>query len=273
MNVPRHEDCCILNSGPGSWAFEPLARSLASALGVEICDTPRSYNYLLHWESGLLNADQRSFIPIESIEIAADKRRLAAAFTEANVPTPETLLIPSFAAAVDLVRTRPEKQWCLKYPTGCGGKGHRLLSPGDSEPPNWPKPFVVQEFIRLPEPEVYRTYCADGELFGWMVRRFPKGKASSPWVAHARGARYARLEAIPDSAVAASRSALACTGLMDSFGCADLIQRPTGEWLVLEVGTDGLFNHADRDLGDPEFEAKLLHKVAASFWNRARSSS
>jgi len=29
---------------------------------------------------------------------------------------------------------------------------------------------------------------------------------------------------------------------LESFGCVDLLQRPTGEWVMLAVGTDGLFS-------------------------------
>jgi hypothetical protein len=127
----------------------------------------------------------------------------------------------------------------------------------------------VQEFIRLEEPAVYRTYCAAGELFGWVLRRFPQGVKQSPWVAHARGARYLRLNRIPESAQIAARTALDCAGLTDSFGCVDLLQRPSGEWLVLEIGTDGLFNHVDRDLDAPELEAEIQTRIARAFWQKA----
>ena len=40
--------------------------------------------------------------------------------------------------------------------------------------------------------------------------------------------------------------------------------------MVLEVGTDGLHNHIDRDLGDPELEREL-RRVAESFWARVGS--
>jgi hypothetical protein len=55
------------------------------------------------------------------------------------------------------------REWCLKYPTVCGASGHRMVSAQDAEPRNWPRPFVVQEFIRMDRPEVYRIYCA-GQL-------------------------------------------------------------------------------------------------------------
>src|SRR5687767_6665871 len=88
-----------------------------------------------------------------------------------------------------------------------------------------------------------RTYCAAGEMFGWVARRFPEGTRVSPWVAHARGARYVRLGNPPFEACEAARRALLATQLWDSFGCVDLLRKLSGEWVVLEVGTDGLFNH------------------------------
>src|SRR5579859_7243678 len=217
------DDCCVLNSGNGSWAFEPLANQLARLLGIEVSDQPRRFNYLLFRESPTLPANCRSFVPLEAIRLASDKRLLATVFNEHRVPTPETMAIEDFAQVQDYIRSQPAKQWCLKYPISCGANGHRRLSLGDSEPANWPRPFVVQEFIPMISPEVYRTYCAGGELFGWVVRRFPEGVKPSPWVAHARGARYANAGAAPRDALDAARSALQTTKLIDSFGCADLL--------------------------------------------------
>ena len=64
--------------------------------------------------------------------------------------------------------------------------------------------------------------------------------------------------------------ALNAAGLLDSFGCADLIHSPHGEWLVLEVGTDGLTSHVDRDLGIPELEREVRRRVAEAFWACSR---
>src|ERR1700744_3152169 len=241
------KDCCVLNSGAGSWAFEPLAQLLSQALGIEISGSPRRFNYLLHLENTALLDSFSSFIPIEAIRIASDKRLLATAFNQHHVPIPQTVLIETFDDSQKFLSNHPAQKWCLKFPTGCGARGHRRLSLGDVEPPNWPRPFVVQEFIELVEPEVYRTYCAGGELFGWVVRRFPRGSQPSPWVAHARGARYVRLPDAPPDAFKVAEAALVATKLWNSFGCVDLLCKPNGEWVALEVGTDGLFNHVDRE--------------------------
>lgn len=121
----------------------------------------------------------------------------------------------------------------------------------------------------MERPEVYRTYGAAGEIFGWVARKYPEGTKPSPWVAHARGARYERAGTLPDEARKAARVALAATGLLNSFGCADLIRKASGEWVVLEVGTDGLYNHVDRDVGDSDLENELNRRLAEAFWQRA----
>jgi len=261
--------CCVWNDGYGAWAFDRLAADLSSLLGVDVSDKPRRFNYLLHLEDSSQIPDCRLFIPIEAIRLAGDKRQLALVFHQHGVPTPLTRLFDNFDQVKNFVSLHRDTQWCLKYPTGCGGAGHQLISEGTAEPVNWPRPFIVQEFIRLERPFVCRIYCAGGELFGWLMRRFRDGIASSPWVAHARGARYLRLGQAPTEALAAARRAVVATGLWTSFGCVDLIARPTGEWVVLEVGTDGLFNHVDRDVGDRDFENELRKRVADAFWKAA----
>lgn len=268
MNLPRKE-CCILNSGAGAWAFEPLANQLSAALEIDVSEKPRDFNYILHVEDHKVAQSCRSFIPFEAIQYASDKRSLATVFNENRIQTPHTALFNEFEDAKKFIRSNANKQWCLKYPTSCGANGHRSLCDSDSEPTNWPKPYVVQEFIPLAEPEVYRTYCAGGEIFGWVVRRFPKGTKTSPWVAHAQGARYENLHEPPTAAVKVAEPAFQATKLWNTFGCVDLICSPDKGWLVLEVGTDGLFNHVDREIGDPAFENILLQKIVKAFWQEA----
>jgi len=269
MQLNRNE-CCVLNSGTGSWAFEPLANQLSAVLGIDVSDRPRRFNYLMHVEDTKLLDGCASFVPVSSIRLAADKRLLAQVFLGKNVPTPQTSLIEQFGEVQNFVRANASKKWCLKYPTSCGASGHRTVSATDDTPPNWPTPYVVQEFIELKQPEVYRTYCAGGEMFGWVARRFPAGSKPSLWVAHARGARYVKLDQAPPKALEAAKSALAATELWNSFGCVDLLCKPTGEWVVLEVGTDGLFNHVDHDIGDAPFERQIDERIAAAFWRAAR---
>lgn len=259
---------CILNSGGGAWAFASLADQLSRALWLDVAQRPYEFNYLLHCDEPTTLAGLGLFISTQSMVLAADKRRLAEVSVDAGVPIPETHLLDSPDRLQQLLNAEPRREWCVKYPTGCGAAGHRLLSGGLTLPESWPRPLVVQEFIRLEKPEVYRTYAAGGQVFGWVVRRFPQGVAPSPWVAHARGARYQDSGQAPPEALAAAKSALQATGLLPTFGCVDLLQRPSGEWVVLEVGTDGLFNHVDRELGLPAIEEQLQRFVAEAFWAR-----
>jgi hypothetical protein len=196
---------------------------------------------------------------------------LAQCFAEHQVPRPRTELLEMYAEVQAFLTAEANEgtQWCLKFPTGCGASGHRMLGRGEGEPARWPRPFVVQEFIRMEAPAVYRLYAAGGELFGWIVRRYATG-GGSPWVAHARGAQYATLGEPPREAVEAARQALTATGLLESFGCADLIPAPDGRWLVLEVGTDGLYNHVDREIDDPSLLAEIHTRIARAFWQKAK---
>lgn len=265
----RPEVCCVLNAGGGAWAFDALARRLADDLWVDVSDAPRAYNYLLASDDPDPTRGGDLFVPAAAVRLAADKRLQARVFALHAVPTPETHLVATLDDAHRLCAANPGREWCVKFPTACGGSGHRLLAPGLALPASWPRPFVVQEFVRLERPEVYRTYAAGGRLFGWVVRRFPEGAKPSPWVAHSRGARYEPAGEPPAAATAAARSALAATGLLDSFGCADLLPAPGGGWLVLEVGTDGPTSHVDRALGLPELEREIRRRVAEAFWVRA----
>jgi len=264
------DDCCALNGGKGAWAFAPLAEQLSLALGVPISEQPRRFNYLLHFDSIDVDFTGESFIPLSAIRIAADKRLMAGVFAQHAVPTPHTRLLEHFDDVIRFVSVNAQSEWCLKYPTGCRASGHRLIDATSSEPPNWPRPFVVQEFIRMERPEVYRLYGAGGRIFGWLARRFPGGTRATPWVAHARGARYELAGDAPRQAIDVVTAALKATGLFASFGCVDLLKRPSGEWVALEVGTDGIYNHVDRDLGIPSMERDLSDRIADAFWRWAR---
>lgn len=242
------------------------------ALAIAVSEQPHRFNYLLHVEDSRLLENCSSFVPIDSIQLASDKRLLAHVFLESKVPTLQTILLERFDEVQNLIRANRTKKCCLKNPTSCGANGRRRLSISDDALPNWPTPYVVQEFIELKEPEVYRTYCAGGEMFGWVARRLPVSGKPSPWVAHARGAKYVKLNTAPKKALKAAKSALVATGLWNSFGCVDLLCKPTEEWVVLEVGTDGLFNHVDRDIGDSIFERHIEEQIAADFWRAANQA-
>jgi len=257
----------ILSSGAGAWAFEEHAGRLSSVFGVPVLDRaqPLKLVYLLAWDRTDPPKCAGLFIPFEAVRIAGDKRLQAERFAAAGVATPRTLLLATAADVDGVIAAEPDTRWVLKYPTGCGASGHRLLAEGVALPTDWPRPYVVQEFIELEAPEVYRLYCAGGELFGWNARRFPAGTRPSPWVAHARGARYVTAGEAPAEARDEARKALAATGLLESFGCVDLLRANDGRWLVLEVGTDGVNNHVDRGLDLPELEAEIDGRLSRAF--------
>lgn len=255
----------ILNQGKGAWAFSELAEQLSAALWLPVIEEPAEINYVLFWEGP--ERPPGSFIPGEAVDIAGDKRTQAQLFESAGVPTPLTVEFASFDEMTAHVADHADQRWVLKYPIGCGAAGHRILDAGATPPDNWPTPFILQEFIEMEEPEVYRTYCAGGSVFGWNVRRFPPDAAKpSPWVAHATGARYTVLDAPPAEAVDVATSALRAAKLLDAFGCVDLLPSPRG-WLALEVGTDGFNNYVDRDVPEP-LRTELDRRVAHAFWER-----
>lgn len=264
----------ILNQGRGAWAFSELADQLSSALRVPVVEKPAELNYVLFWDRDDV-AQPDSFVPWRSIEIAGDKRTQARLFAAADVPSPETLEFHEPGEVVAFVRDRTDRQWVLKYPIGCGAAGHRILELGEAPPTNWPAPLLLQEFVAMREPEVYRLYAAGGTIFGWNARRFPAdARKRSPWVAHATGARYTLAGPAPAAAAEVARRALLATNLLGSFGCVDLLHSARG-WLALEVGTDGLNNYVDRDVPEPlrtEIDrhiAEAFHRYLGSEMNRA----
>ncbi len=189
-----------------------------------------------------------------------------------NVSCPETHLIPDRNEAEAFLKNRTDISWCLKYPIGCGASGHRCLDHQTKLPEDWPRPYIIQEFVHLKVPGVFRLYGAGGNLFGWVARKFPPSIPPSPWVAHARGARYEPAGEAPPKALEIAHQALELAGLLNSFGCVDLIKRDSGEWLVLEIGTDGQFNHVDRQLSLEAMEQEIDHRVAKSFQTWAESA-
>lgn len=191
---------------------------------------------------------------------------MAEVFQKHDVAIPRTYLLDSPEQVQRVIELETDSRWVLKWPTGCGASGHRLIGAIDSIPEEWPRPYLVQEFIDLENPEVYRLYGIAGETFGWNVRRFPKGASSSPWVAHAQGAFYESVGIAPAEAEHQARKALAATELLDSFGCADLIHSRDGRWLVLEVNTDGIFNYVDRNISIPGIAEAIDRRIAKAFW-------
>jgi glutathione synthase/RimK-type ligase-like ATP-grasp enzyme len=261
----------ILNAGPPAWAFEDFARRMSSVLWLDVVREPPECFLMLGWDQEEAQPPGRSFVARHAIDIAGDKRLIAERFAAHGVPMPETRLLTTWAEIAHVIDADADETWVLKYPTASGGSGHRLLRRDALEPKAWPRPFVLQRFVRMPRPEVYRLYAIAGETFGWNARRFSDDGPTCPWVAHARGARYVVLDEAPKDAVETARAALAATDLLDSFGCADLVH--DGErWLALEVGTDGACGHVDRDVGDAALAHELDRRFAEAFWTWAAAT-
>jgi glutathione synthase/RimK-type ligase-like ATP-grasp enzyme len=268
MDASIASSCAIVNAGGGAWAFEEHAHRLARALWLEVRETAVDYLYLLAWDGPEPPPCREMFIRYEAILAASDKRRLAELFERHSVAVPRTYVLESEAQVRRLAEREPDTEWVLKWPTGCGASGHRLLRSDVPIPRDWPQPYLLQEFVRMESPEVYRLYCVAGETFGWNVRRFPPGGRSSPWVAHAQGARYENAGPAPEEAEHEARRALSAAGLLSSFGCADLLRDSRGKWLVLEVNTDGVFNHVDRDIRIAGLPEEIDRRLAEAFWTR-----
>jgi hypothetical protein len=96
------------------------------------------------------------------------------------------------------------------------------------------------------------------------VRRFPPGQGGE-LVAHALGARYFFDDPIDRAGLAIAERAIAATGHAAGFGVVDLLRAQDGAWLVLEVGSDGIFNVVDRDFGNEEFDSLLHAAIAVHF--------
>jgi glutathione synthase/RimK-type ligase-like ATP-grasp enzyme len=258
----------IFNSSEGKWAFDSLAQTLARSLWVDIGDVPGDLNYILCADAELIGDPIESFIPIESIRIAADKRKIEQRFKSYNVARPTTFILDSIAEIASLLASVDTHRWVLKYPTGCGGIHHRIIADVSQIPDKWPQPFLLQEFIEAIRPAVYRFYCVDRDLFGFNTRKFTDPARSSPWVAHANGASYDYTETPTPAAIAVAKSALIATGLYDSFGAVDLLQDDNGTWYALEVGTDGIYNHVDRDFENTSLTDELNERLAIAVWKQ-----
>jgi glutathione synthase/RimK-type ligase-like ATP-grasp enzyme len=258
----------IINQSEGKWVFEDLARILSRSLWVDVGEDAGSFNYILGTDYEIQDIAVDSFIPLKSIAIASDKRAIERKFAAHNVPRPQTFILTSTSEIDALIDRFDRQRWILKYPTGCGGMNHQIIDRSSQIPPHWPQPFLLQEFIESSQPAVYRIYCVGGHLFGFNVRRFSSPEISNPWVSHANGARYHHGETADREAIEVAKSALIATGLFDSFGVVDLVCDRFGKWYALEVGTDGIYNHVDRDIDNDALLDEINERLAVAFWQR-----
>ncbi len=252
--MKKKQSAAILHSGPWKKVFGQFPEYLSRLTGWPIVEDDRdiSFGYVLGWDEEKPPRCQ-TYIPFEAILSANDKREQYKRFKQFDVRIPETHLIDTKEGVFDFFESRPDKKWVLKWPDGCGGMGHQLLSSQTQITAFWRAPFLVQEFIRMNRPQVFRLTAADGIFFNWCVRKFPAEKKTSPWVSHALGAKFESIDQIPDEVEIEVKKALLATELFSSFGAVDLIQSEDGKWLVLEVNTDGVYHYVTREVGLPEY--------------------
>jgi hypothetical protein len=256
----------IVNGSGGKWIFEDLAEILSKSLWVDVSEDFGDANYILCTDYKKASNGRKSFIPLTAIEIASDKRKLEQSFQSYGVKRPKTLILQNLPEVRSILQKSKGNRWILKYPTGCGGMHHRIIQDVSEIPQRWPQPFLLQEFIDSIQPEVYRFYCVDGNLFGFNVRRFPSPEISTPWVSHANGAKYEYGEVPNNEAIDVAKSALISTGLYESFGVVDLVKDVRGSWYALEVGTDGIYNYVDRDIDNDRLFHEINERLAIAFW-------
>jgi glutathione synthase/RimK-type ligase-like ATP-grasp enzyme len=257
----------IVNPSHG-WAFEGLAQMLSRALWIDVREEIGDFNYLLELDVQIDRSNLNTFIPIRSIELASDKRKLEQVFDRFDVKRPKTFILEDADRIDEIIKEYPQDAWVLKYPTGCGAMHHQLIEHSSQIPLKWERPFLLQQFIKSDRPEVYRLYCVDGDIFGFNARRFEDSAERTLWVSHANGARYVHGEHPDNKAIEIAKQALIATELYQSFGAVDLIKDNNGEWYVLEVGTDGIYNYVDRDLDNENLLHEINERLAKAFWHR-----
>lgn len=258
----------ILNQSDGKWAFEDLAQMLSRVLWIDIKEEVGDLNYVLAIDNKINTNTLNTFIPIHSVDLASDKREVEKVFEKFKIRRPKTFVVKGREEAQTIIKENYQYSWILKYPTGCGGMHHRLIEDSSQIPKGWEAPYLLQEFIKSDRPEVYRLYCTDSELFGFNVRRFEDIKNKTPWVSHANGAKYVYGEKPNSKVIEIAKQALIATNLYQSFGIVDLIKDCAGEWYVLEVGTDGIYNYVDRDLENDSLLHELNERLAKAFWKK-----
>jgi hypothetical protein len=247
---------------PGDdWSFGPLADKLASFIGCGISEDEDGFCYVL---SAPKRADVHSYNPLPGLEVAADKRKQAEIFAKNGIPTPETHLLADENAVRDFLRSRADERWLLKFPTACGAFGHHLVSADFTAKRGWPQPFLLQRFIAMDIPRVYRVYCISGMAVGSTVRRFSAGKGGI-FVAHALGARYHHDDPVDEYGLAIAENAVVVAGFRWGFCVVDLLRDDAGNWLVLELGSDGIHNLVDRDYDNPELDLLVHTCIAMDF--------
>lgn len=268
MNSPEIK-AAILHKGRNKALFGDLPEYLSRKLEIPIVESDEKLElaYLLAWDEECpINCS--SFVPVSSIKIAHDKRIQAKLFIENEVQIPETYLLNTKEEVYAFISSRCDKKWLLKWPTGCGAIGHMFFTAETKFTKMWSPPYLLQEFICLSNPEVYRICVIEKELFGWFVRYFPDGVKPTPWVAVAQGAKAKMAGNLPKEVEKIAQKAFQAVGLYDNFGGCDFIKNPDGRWMVLEVNTDGIYNFIPRQIEMKVLEDELNKRLKEAIRKR-----
>lgn len=262
----------VLHRGPFRRLFGDFPEQLAETLDVPIVDDERDVDLglILAWDGPPPRC--RTFVPFDAIVAAQDKREQFRRFHAAGVSIPESRLFDDFPTAQAFALADHRRQWLLKWPLGSGAVGHVIIDRDTRVTRLWNPPFLIQEFIALDRPEVYRVFGCEGTLFGFNVRYFPPGTSSGPLVTLHRGAVYAP-SGVPSPEVRDQAClALSAFGLLSTFGCVDLILPPDGTVRVLEVNADGLHQFVYRVPELPSLARELAERVRAAFHLKLESA-
>jgi hypothetical protein len=245
--------------------FGEFPVQLASSLDMPIMDNDSDVDLglVLAWDGPPPRC--RTFVPFDAIVAGLDKREQFRRFQEAGVSIPESRLFDDFETARAFALADRRRRWLLKWPLGSGAVGHTIIDHDTCVTPIWKPPFLIQEFVALERPEVYRLFGCGGELFGFNVRTFPRGTPSKALVSTHRGATFGLAGIAPLAVADQACRALSAFGLMSTFGCVDLILPPDGRVLVLEVNADGLHQFVDRVPSLPGLAREMTDRLRLAF--------
>lgn len=200
-----------------------------------------------------------------AIERCVDKSMTSLLVARAGLPTPDTFVVSSREAAVDVVRreARPGVPLVLKPLFGSQGEGLRLIGTPEElpQPEEVARVYYLQRFVRrnVEGWRDYRVFVCDGQVVAAMAREgdgwitnVHQGGRPSPW-------------RMPDEA--GNLAVRAAQAVDVSYCGVDLIEDAHGRFLLLEVNSmpswSGLQSIVDVDISQAIVRAFLKAVYAA----------
>ena len=200
-----------------------------------------------------------------AIERCVDKSMTSLLIARAGLPTPDTFVVSSREAAVNIVRreARPGVPLVLKPLFGSQGEGLRLIGVPDDlpQPEDVARVYYLQRFVRrnVEGWRDYRVFVCDGRVVAAMARE------GDGWITNVhQGGRPSRWQ-MPEEA---ENLALRAAQVVDVSYCGvDLIEDDRGRFLLLEVNSmpswSGLQSIVDADISEAVVRAFLKAVYAA----------